>query len=150
MVRSALRANVARPAGSAFVSSARIASTARTPFVASCHQCGSSSSRFTESIRLTTSASPPALSITSFEPLVDLAARAKDDGCIGHGGHVARARLVIVRVAARAQHPVDVHPRPADLAREVRRLRGGRHHGHAAAGRRVVAAGDRDDGKHDE
>ena len=66
MVRSALRANVARPAGSAFVSSARIASTARTPFVASCHQCGSSSSRFTESIRLTTSASPPALSITSF------------------------------------------------------------------------------------
>ena len=56
----------ARPAGSSFVELARGSPPRRARrCVGSCHQCGSSSRRFTESISVTTSASPPALSITS-------------------------------------------------------------------------------------
>ena len=114
MVRSALRANVARPPGSAFVSSARIASTARTPL-----------RRVLPPVRIVVQAPhrvdqahhlgvPARVVDHVVQPVVDLATGAKHHRRIGHGGHVARPRLVVVRVAARAQHAVDVDrdPRP--------------------------------------
>ena len=54
-----------------------------------------------------------------------------------------------MRVAARTQHALDVDPSAAHLAHEVRDLRGGRDHRHAAAGSAVITARSRQDGKHD-
>ena len=83
------------------------------------------------------------------QPVVHLAAGTKNQLRIGHGRHVARPRLIVVRVAAGAQHPLDIDASAADLTHEVRHLGGGGDHGHAAAGSGVVAAGDREDGEHD-
>ena len=74
------------------------------------------------------------------EPVVHLATRAKHDRGAGHRLHVARARLVVVRVAARAQHALDVHAVPAHLPGQVRDLGGGGHYREAAPGSGVVAA----------
>ena len=82
-------------------------------------------SRSTESISETTFAFPPALVDHVAEPVVHLAARPEDEIGLRHGGHVARPRLVVVRVAARPEHPVDRDPVAAHLAHEVGHLSGG-------------------------
>jgi hypothetical protein len=67
------------------------------------------------------------------EPVVHLATRAEHHRRVRHGGHVARPGLVVVGVAARAEHSLHVDALATDLADEIRDLSRGRDGGQAGA-----------------
>ncbi len=94
-------------------------------------------------LRSTTFASLPGVLHEVGGPLVELQAAGEHDARIGHGGHVLRPRLVVVRLGVRLEDLLDRDAVAADLAHEVadlRRRRRDRHLPRVARRRAVVVA----------